>query len=111
MPMCPGLISYCTILENGLIVPCEMVADFSNEFIIGDAKKTSLIDIWNSEKAKRWVLRKNPKVGEPCSSCNEFGRCKGGCPWKSIVAYGKWLCDPTCIKAHNPTEISFSTVP
>lgn len=110
MPLCAGLISSCTILENGLVVPCELLADFSNEFIIGDANSETLIDIWNSEKAERWVSRKSPKVEEPCISCNEFGRCKGGCPWKSMVTYGKWLCDPFCIKAPNPTEIPFFTL-
>jgi len=111
MPICAGLISSCTILENGLVVPCELLSDFSDEFIIGDVKKEKLKDIWNSEKAERWVLRENPKVGEPCSSCDEFGRCKGGCPWKSIVTYGKWICDPFCIKAPNPTKISFLEIP
>ncbi|NJD76243.1 MAG: radical SAM protein [Candidatus Methanoperedens sp.] len=110
VPACPGFISACTILENGLVVPCELVADFSNDFIIGDANKQPLIDIWNSEKAERWMLRKYPKIGEPCSSCNEFERCKGGCPAKSFIAYGKRSADPFCVKAPNPTVISFPEV-
>lgn len=111
MPTCPGFISTCTILENGLVVPCEMVADFSNEFIIGDVRKEPLIDIWNSEKAKRWALRKDFQFLEPCSSCDEFDRCKGGCPWKSFVAYGKWVCDPHCIRSSKPIKIAFSKIP
>jgi radical SAM protein with 4Fe4S-binding SPASM domain len=111
MPTCPGFVSTCTILENGLVVPCEMVADFSNEFIIGDVRKESLIDIWNSEKAKRWSLRKEFEFLEPCSSCDEFDRCKGGCPWKSFVAYGKWVCDPHCVKSPKPIKIAFSEIP
>lgn len=110
VPRCPGFISTCTILENGLVVPCELLSDFSNEFIIGDVKKETLIDIWNSEKAERWALRKDLKFKEPCSLCDEFERCKGGCPWKSIVAYGKWVCDPHCHKAPNPTKIPFAEI-
>lgn len=108
---CPSLILGCTILENGLVTPCEMLANFSDEFIIGDIKKEPLIDIWNSEQAERWVLRKGFKFEEPCSSCDVFERCRGGCPWKSIVAYGKWLCDPHCIKAPKPTRIPFPEAP
>ena len=108
---CPGFTSDCTILENGLVVPCETLADFFSEFIMGDAKKERLIDIWNTEKAKRWALRESPKVGGPCLTCDEFQRCKGGCPWKSIVAYGTWSGDPSCVRTPNPTEIPFAVVP
>ncbi len=110
VPLCPGLKSAIGILENGLVVPCELLADFSDDFIMGDANKETLINIWNSEKAERWAFRKYPKVGEPCPSCDEFERCKGGCPWKSILAYGKWSSDPYCIKASHPTMIPFPEV-
>jgi radical SAM protein with 4Fe4S-binding SPASM domain len=111
VPICPGFISSFVILENGLVVPCEMMADSSNEFVIGDGAKDKLIDIWNSEKAENWVLRKDLGIGNLCVSCNEFERCKAGCAWKAIVAYGCWLCDPTCIKAPKPTKIPFAEVP
>ncbi len=110
VPACPGLKSAIGILENGLVVPCELLADFSDDFIIGDANKQTLIDIWNSDKAERWALRKYPQVGEPCPSCDEFKRCKGGCPWKSLVAYGIWSADPYCVKAPNPTRVPFAAV-
>jgi radical SAM protein with 4Fe4S-binding SPASM domain len=108
--MCPGFVSSCTILENGLVVPCETLSDFSNDFIIGNANKETILDIWNSEKAEKWVLRESPKVEEPCSVCDEFTRCKGGCPWRSYVAYGNWSVDPYCIKAPKPTKIPFTEI-
>lgn len=111
VPMCPGFISTFVILENGLVVPCEMMADSSDEFVIGDATKNKLIDIWNSEKAQKWILRENLGIGNSCMSCNEFKRCKAGCAWKAMVAYGSWLCDPTCIKAPRPTKIPFAEIP
>lgn len=107
---CAGGISSCTILHNGLVVPCEMVSDFRKDFIIGDAKKTSLYDIWNSEGTTNWVCRKDNIVSEPCLSCTELEPCKGGCPWKAIVSYGKWTCDPYCIKAPDYTHIPFPTI-
>lgn len=111
VPSCEGLTLSCVILENGLVIPCEMLADFSNEFIIGNIKEKPLLDIWNSEKAQKWVLREDVNIGGPCLSCDEFKRCKGGCPWKSIVAYGEWLGDPSCVKTPQPTKISLAEVP
>ena len=110
VPICTGFIYTCKILENGSVVPCDALSDFSKEFIIGDASKKTLIDIWNSEKAENWILHEHTEVEEPCSLCDEFGRCKGGCPWKSLVAYGKRSVDPYCIKAPYPTMIPFPEV-
>ena len=111
VPTCEALTLSCVILENGLVIPCEMLADFSDEFVMGNAKEQQLIDIWNSEKAEKWVLREGVSIGGPCLSCSEFRRCKGGCPWKSIVAYGDWLGDPSCVKTPDPIKISLAEVP
>ena len=111
VPSCEGLTLSCVILENGLVIPCEMLADFSDEFFMGNVKEQPLIDIWNSEKADKWVLRENVAIGGPCVSCSEFKRCKGGCPWKSIVAYGEWLGDPSCVRTPAPTKIALPEVP
>lgn len=107
---CQGGISNCTILHNGLVVPCEMLSDFCEDFIIGDVKNTSLYDIWNSEKTKKWAFRKDSTLGKVCLSCTELGKCKGGCPWKAIVSYGEWICDPYCFKAPNHTKIPFPKI-
>jgi radical SAM protein with 4Fe4S-binding SPASM domain len=107
VPLCPGMISTCTIMENGTVSVCEMLADFSEEFVFGNVNDTSLMDIWNSEKANEWVARRDA-LQDPCLSCREVNRCKGGCPWKAMVAYGSWLCDPNCINAPQPTKVAFS---
>lgn len=111
VPACSALEFSCVILENGLIIPCEMLADFSHEFAIGNVKNQSLFDIWNSEKANKWVSRENVKIGGPCPTCSEFKRCRGGCPWKSIVAYGEWAGDPSCEKTSDPINISLTEIP
>ena len=110
VPSCAGMISTCTILENGVVSACEMLADFSDQFVFGNLNYSSLSDIWNSDKANNWVDRKNA-LQEPCLSCEALGKCKGGCPWKAMVAYGSWLCDPQCIKAPQPTAVRFSELP
>jgi radical SAM protein with 4Fe4S-binding SPASM domain len=108
---CPGLLLSCTILEDGSVVPCETLADFSSKFIMGNVREQTIVDIWNSEKVQKWVLRESTDVKEPCLSCDEFKRCRGGCPWKSIVAYGEWLADPSCVRAPDSTRIPFCRVP
>ncbi len=106
VPFCSGLVSSCTVFENGSVLPCELLYDGSDGYIIGNVKTASLYDIWHSERSKRWTGRKG-LTGEFCPSCGEYDRCKGGCPVKSIVAYGKWLVDPFCIRAPPPTNIRF----
>lgn len=44
--------SSMTIKSNGKAVSC--VEDYNNEIILGDAKKESLIDIWNGEKYRKF---------------------------------------------------------
>ena len=46
--------SSMTIKSNGESVQC--VEDFNNEIILGDAKKETLFDIWNSEKYKKFRM-------------------------------------------------------
>jgi PqqA peptide cyclase len=106
---CPGMISTCTIMENGVVSVCELLADFSEEFTFGNVNDTRLVDIWNSEKANKWVGR-NGALRNPCLSCAEMNRCKGGCPWKAMVAYGSWICDPQCVNAPPPTRLARSII-
>jgi radical SAM protein with 4Fe4S-binding SPASM domain len=108
VPTCSGLTSSCTILENGLISPCENLADFSRDFIIGDARQHDLVTIWNSESAEKWRKQTIYATGEPCTDCGEFAKCRGGCPWRSLVSYGRRTCDPVCVRAPEPTHISFA---
>ena len=46
--------SSMTIKSNGESVQC--VEDFNNEIILGDAKKESLLDIWNGEKYRQFRM-------------------------------------------------------
>ncbi len=106
VPFCTGLVSSCTIFEDGSVVPCELLYDGSDNYIIGDVRTSSLHDIWHSELSEKWIGREG-LTGDICQGCDEYARCKGGCPLKSIVAYGKWLVDPFCIRAPPQTKIKF----
>lgn len=59
--------SSMTIKSNGEAVQC--VEDFNNEIILGDARKESLYDIWNSEKYKH--LRMDHLNLTPGIKCTE----------------------------------------
>jgi radical SAM protein with 4Fe4S-binding SPASM domain len=56
-----------TIKSNGEAVMC--MEDFNNEIILGDAKKESLLDIWNGEQYKRF--RENHFNVSPGIKCTE----------------------------------------
>lgn len=108
VPLCTALILGCCILPDGRVSVCEMVSDYSSDFIIGDIKKDSLYRIWHSEKAIRWLERNNIyRFSENCLNCERFNICRGGCPWRSVLAYGTpFKCDPFCVKSPKPTRIT-----
>lgn len=63
---------------DGKVVPCCPSIDDS--LVIGDLTKQSLLEVWNSDKAK--ALRKELKSGEafqfkPCQNCSSFETFKG----------------------------------
>ncbi|HEY9061084.1 MAG TPA: radical SAM protein [Pseudobacteroides sp.] len=66
------------ILHNGDVVGCTSIR--SKEFIEGNVKETSIIDIWNNDKLFAWnrELTKD-KLKGLCSKCINGSRCLGGC--------------------------------
>lgn len=100
----------CGILENRLFVLpdgkvsiCEQLY-WHPQFIIGDLRKQSLEDIWDSEKARDLFNMHCKRLGEesPCSKCKAIDICsqkRRRCVVKVIKAYGKdrWnFPDPRC---------------
>lgn len=81
------------ILPDGRVTVCEELYD-NPQFIIGDLTKNSIMEVWNSSKAKELFYLRQDLISpdSPCSSCNSFKHCreiKGVC-WKEIImAYGK----------------------
>ena len=104
--VCSGNISNIVILPDGKVTICEELY-WNENFIIGDASRQTIMEIWNSPKAyKLWNLSQSnmPSISA-CSSCSTFDSCrhKRGVCWKEVIAfYGKsqWLNpDPRCPKA------------
>ena len=60
-----------SILWDGRVVPCCI--DFKGEYILGDVKKESLLDIWNGERLvelRRKMIKKRYKEVNLCKGCD-----------------------------------------
>lgn len=97
------------ILPNGEVTICEELY-WNPHFLIGDIKKQSIMEIWNSDRATNlfYLNQKDLETDSTCSICDNFIQCrhfKGVC-WKMVImAYGnnKWSeSDPSCPKSPNP---------
>lgn len=104
--MCSGNLNALYILPDGQVSICEELY-WHPQFIIGDLKKQSLVEIWNSEKALNLFYLKQSMIPKdsPCSNCQDFLECrkyKHVCWRDTILAYGpdKWYFpDISCPRA------------
>jgi len=109
--LCTGNITSLYILPDGQVTICEELY-WSPKFIVGDVTKQSIMEIWNSEKAKG-VYKLSQDDFRPqsaCKYCPDFSICRStlGVCWKYIyMAYGTdhWdLPDPRCPLAPMPVH-------
>lgn len=111
--------AYCTantrnavVLPDGRMTICEELYDHP-AFIIGDLKKETLLEAWNSERALNLFHypQQNIPRQSPCHQCSEYTECHidHGVCWKTIImAYGETnylFPDPICPKAPTPQNI------
>ena len=104
--MCSGNLTSLYILPDGKVTICEELY-WHPRFIIGDLTKQSILEIWNSDKARELFYLKQDTIPKdsPCSICEEFPECrkyKHICWRDTILGYGanKWYYpDLTCPKA------------
>jgi len=107
--LCSGNITSLYILPDGNVTICEELY-WSPLFVIGDIKKQSIQEIWDSDKATRLydLSQKEFRNTSACKHCPTFSECrlKLGVCWKMIYqAYGMevWdLPDPRCPLAPPP---------
>lgn len=81
-----------SILANGLCAVCEMTYEHP-ELILGDVRKSSIIDIWNSPKALRlYNFPQNELAkGSACKSCTVYDKCRN--------SFGKRICYMDILKS------------
>lgn len=102
------------VLPNGEVTICEELY-WNPHFIIGNIESQSVMEVWNSEKAKGlfYLSQKDIAADSICKTCNNFIQCrhfKGVC-WKMVImAFGKekwYYPDPACPKSSHPTTIFY----
>lgn len=82
--------SAISILPNGKVVMCEVIPN-KMDFCFGDLKKSSIMEIWNSEKREKLLSpSRDLYKGTSCNICNDFHKCskKLACLLKSISESG-----------------------
>ncbi|WP_026381412.1 radical SAM/SPASM domain-containing protein [Afifella pfennigii] len=93
------------ILPDGRVTVCEELYDHP-AFIIGDLRRQSVMEMWNSPPARGLLHPPQPEVPEgPCASCAYFAECnadRGRC-WRDVIkSYGwqkHYYPDPRCPRA------------
>lgn len=106
---CTGNLDGFIILPDGKVSICEELY-WNPKFLIGDLKTDSILDVWNSEKAKQlWNIRQEQLAEDnQCKKCQDFDNCRygSGVCWKAtIMAYGDekyQYPDPRCPRAPKP---------
>lgn len=80
---CSALRSSIGVSPELNVIPCTFLSDY----VIGNLKHDSLIDIVNSQQAKRFrdLFRQNINKTSTCSICNVKNTCLGGCPVMNLV--------------------------
>ncbi len=104
--ICTANVRNFTILPDGKVTICEELYD-NPQFLIGDLTKQTIMEVWNSPKAKELFYLQREQISKEsvCNSCSEFKICREarGVCWKEILmAYGKdnWdYPDPRCPKS------------
>lgn len=111
---CSGNFTALYILPDGQVGICEQLYWESN-FIVGDLNEQSIMEVWNSDKAKKLFEFPQQEFPEEsiCRKCDSFHYCryvKGVC-WRNIFfAYGMgkmYAPDPDCPYAPKPTQVYF----
>lgn len=103
--MCSANRSSFVVLPDGRVTICEELY-FHESFILGDLNNQSLIEIWNSPKAKELADPSQSSVPDgACKDCSDFSICHKGlgrCFRECLKAYGMhrphWP-DPRCPRA------------
>ena len=76
--ICHADVYMMSILSNGICTPCEMLYE-NPDFIMGNIKKNSLVEIWNSNKALNLFMPKQSSLrntNSPCATCATFDQCR-----------------------------------
>jgi radical SAM protein with 4Fe4S-binding SPASM domain len=81
---CPSGLSFCVIMPDGHVLPCQVVYD--TRFTEGNVREKPFREIW--AQGFRRFRRREPEGA--CATCLHRQACSGGC-WGRIVTEGRCL--------------------
>lgn len=98
--LCGGFNSKMAVRWDGCVVFCDSL-NYYDEFVVGNLKEKSIMEIWNSKRAKDMS---NPSYfhekykGTKCYNCHLFNNCfYKRCYVRTLKTYGKLFdMDPAC---------------
>ncbi len=79
--ICPSGLSFCVIMPDGHVLPCQVVYD--NRFSEGNVREKSFTEIW----ATGFQRFRKVEIEGVCGSCRHRSACSGGC-WARVVNDG-----------------------
>jgi pyrroloquinoline quinone biosynthesis protein E len=92
--------TFLTIAPDGVALPCHSARDLPN-LDCPNVNDVSISDIWNDSKAFNF-FRGDNWMQEPCRSCDEKEKDKGGCRCQAYLLAGDmYATDPVCSKSPN----------
>jgi len=102
---CSSGRSNLIISPDGKVTLCEEAPQEKN-FFVGDIKKQSISEIWNSSELLDFIYPPKEKFfGTPCFECEHFSACvyaKGHCFKDCVKAFGKiYETNPFCPQARS----------
>lgn len=105
-PICSAGRSSMLITPNGKVAICEE-APKEGEFIVGDVRSSSILDVWNSQTLLDLAFPQKERFkNTPCEKCEHFDSCvniKGHCFKDAYKGYGEpFTVNPFCPKAPEP---------
>lgn len=90
-----GCKNFVTVNSDGNVFPCDNFVGYE-ELNFGNLQQTSLSDIVNGSKRKRFISAIS-SIREECQDCNFWAFCKGGCNkysymWEGNFRTENFLC-------------------
>lgn len=97
---CSAGASSMLVWPDGLVTLCEQIPQ-TDDHIVGDVRKQSIMEIWNSERLLRYIYPdKEHFSGTACYDCERFDDCHRSskhCFRDALFAYGnRYMPAPTC---------------
>jgi pyrroloquinoline quinone biosynthesis protein E len=96
---CAALRRSFTVMANGDVCLCEKMLDVPN-MSIGNIRKMSILDIWNSPSICQLINPDRDKISATCRGCQYIERCGTGCfAIKNYLHLPTYAIDPRCWNA------------